>query len=160
MRRISAVLILILTIGGFAVAQDSVLTLIERYGLEDPVIAPGSFSDPELQQLYDDLIARGSESLEEALMAGALIEEVDIIDLDEAIAATSQDDIRFVYEALRSGSENHLRAFVSQLGDYEPQLLDEDAYDAIVDADARGGRGGGRRVADDDTYGGYRGGRR
>lgn len=209
MKRILVVLILVLTVGGFVVAQDSalseaeeqslafmreeeklardvyqamydlwglrvftniagseqqhmdsVLTLIERYGLEDPVIAPGRFSDPELQQLYDDLVARGSESVEEALMVGALIEEVDIIDLDEAIADTSQEDIRFVYESLRAGSENHLRAFVSQLGDYEPQLVDEAVYEAIVGSDGRGGPSAGRRVADDQRGGGYRGGRR
>ena len=90
-----------------------------------------------LQDLYDDLIAQGSESLVEALKVGALIEEVDIIDLDDLRATVvAEEAINYVYEQLRKGSENHLRAFVKNLTKqgvtYEPQLMSEEDYTAIV----------------------------
>lgn len=68
-----------------------------------------------MQALYEELIAIGSESLQNALIVGANIEEIDIIDLDEAIAATDNLDSQKIYESLRKGSENHLRAFVKNL---------------------------------------------
>jgi hypothetical protein len=54
-----------------------------------------------------------------------------------------------VYERLLAGSENHLRAFVSQLesagSDYQPSVLDADAYESILSSEnQRGGHGAGR----------------
>ncbi len=77
---------------------------------------------------------------------GALIEEVDIADLLEELAAVEHSDIQRVYGQLLRGSENHLRAFVStlewQTGEtYEPQVLDRVAYDEIVDVSSAGGPG-------------------
>ncbi len=67
----------------------------------------------------------GSESLAAALLVGGDIEEIDILDLEERIEGTDKADIIQVYDRLLSGSENHLRAFVStyerQTGeDYAP----------------------------------------
>ena len=43
---------------------DSIKTLIDRYGLTDPASSTvGVFTDPALQALYTDLVARGSQSL-------------------------------------------------------------------------------------------------
>ncbi|MDZ4169232.1 MAG: DUF2202 domain-containing protein [Coriobacteriia bacterium] len=96
---------------------DTIALLLERYGVDDPSEGKGigEFSDPELQKLHDDLVARGSVSLTEALKVGKLIEEVDIADLDERIARTTQADVLAVYKNLRAGSVNHLRAFNAQL---------------------------------------------
>lgn len=125
--------------------MDAMLSLVEAFDLVDPVQAPGLFTNPELQKLYDDLVARGSESLEEALLVGALIEEVDIVDLDKALSVTDDADSVRVYENLRAGSENHLRAFVSQLErlgtEYEPELLDSSEFESIASAGGRGRRG-------------------
>ena len=128
---------------------DAVKTLIGRYGLEDPAAQEiGVFTNPTLQQLYDQLVADGSKSLADALKVGAAIEEIDILDLEERIAQTDKADIQLVYENLMKGSRNHLRAFTStlekQTGEiYQPQYLDPVAYQAIVNAPKEtGGMGG------------------
>jgi hypothetical protein len=92
--------------------MDAVLTLIVRYGLEDPAAgnAAGAFTDPAFQALYDQLIDEGSTSLEAALGVGVLIEETDIVDLEEHLLDVVHDDIRSVYEDLPSGSQSHLAA--------------------------------------------------
>lgn len=130
--------------------MDAILTLIDQYGLVDPAAgnAVGVFIDPYLQALYDQLVATGSQSLVDALTVGATIEEIDIIDLDEYITATTNRDIIKVYTSLLAGSENHLRAFVPQLEQltgetYIPQYLSQEQYDAIMSADGNGQQGGG-----------------
>jgi hypothetical protein len=130
---------------------DAVLNLLERYDLTDPAAgqAVGEFSDATLQALYDQLVARGSVSLEEALRVGAAIEEIDILDLEEALVNVEHSDIRQVYENLLKGSQNHLRAFAKtlerQTGEtYTPQYLSQEAYDAILASDVGRGSGGSR----------------
>jgi len=121
--------------------MDSMVVLIERYSLANPVEGEvrGVFENPELQALYDDLVISGLVSETDALINGALIEEIDIIDLDNAIAGTDKQDIILIYENLRRGSENHLRSFVSNLEragiSYSPQELSEDEYDLIMQGD-------------------------
>jgi len=131
---------------------DAVKTLLDRYGLADPTAgkAAGEFADPKLQELYDTLIAQGSQSLAAALRVGAAIEEIDILDLQKAIADTDEAAITLVYQNLLKGSENHLRSFTStlqrQTGEtYQPQYLTQAAYDAIVGGATGGGRSSGRR---------------
>ncbi len=102
------------------VHMDSVKTILDRYGIPDPAAgkAQGEFTDPVLQNLHDDLIARGSASPVEALKAGVLVEETDIADLNKALATTEKNDIRTVYNNLLQGSMNHLNAFQSNLASY------------------------------------------
>jgi len=92
--------------------------LLDRYGLPDPAAgrAVGEFTNPILQQLYNDLMEQGSQSSTEALKVGVTIEEVDIRDLKNYIAATQKTDIIQVYNNLLNASYNHLSAFNSQLG--------------------------------------------
>jgi hypothetical protein len=116
---------------------NKVLGLIEYYGLEDPALpGNGEFSNEELQNLYNDLMAQGSDSLIAALKVGATIEEVDILDLWERLEQTDKLPITRVYSHLEKGSEHHLRAFVYQLKlrgvEYEPQYLTQEQYDAII----------------------------
>ncbi len=129
---------------------DMVLGLIQKYGLEDPAAgkAPGEFTNPDLQALYDQLVAQGSQSVGDALKVGAAIEEIDILDLKARIAQTDNEDIRTVYENLMAGSENHLRAFVQNLQQqtgetYQPQYLDQATYDAIISSPMGHGNAGG-----------------
>jgi hypothetical protein len=128
----------------------AVLTLIDQYGLADPAAAEvGVFTDPALQELYDQLVAEGRQSLADALRVGAAIEEIDILDLQQQIAQTDKADIELVYENLMKGSRNHLRAFTStltkQTGEtYQPQYLDRDSYDSIVNAGRETGQGQGQ----------------
>jgi hypothetical protein len=128
--------------------MDAVYTLLERYDMPDPVAdrEAGEFANAELQALYDELVAAGMQSLEQALRVGATIEEVDILDLEKHLAETDNADILRVYENLNRGSRNHLRAFVSTLSTqegvtYQPQYLSQEAYDAIISGSTeRGGR--------------------
>ena len=70
-------------------------------------------------------------------MVGALIETVDIIDIQKEIdEQVDNEDIAIVYDNLINGSYNHLRAFVRNLSrhgiEYEPLLLTVREYDIIV----------------------------
>jgi hypothetical protein len=124
---------------------DAIKTLLDRYGLADPASSSvGVFTDPDLQALYTELVARGSQSLAEALKVGAAIEEIDIIDLQTRLAQTDNADIQQVFNNLLNGSYSHLQAFVStlytQTGEtYQPQYLSAEAYQAIISADTPGG---------------------
>ncbi|MBD2484892.1 DUF2202 domain-containing protein [Planktothrix sp. FACHB-1365] len=97
--------------------ENQIETLLNNYQIEDPVgdNLIGVFVNPDLQQLYNNLIAQGSQSLTAALQVGVLIEETDIADLQERIAQTDNADIQKVYEQLLKGSNNHLSAFTSNL---------------------------------------------
>lgn len=126
--------------------MDSVTVLVERYGLDDDPseIIPGEFSHPELQKLYEDLVFAGMQSPEDALRVGALVEETDIVDLQDAMSRTGNADILRVYENLMSGSENHLRSFVNNIeqrgASYTPVVLEQEEYDAIISASGSRGR--------------------
>lgn len=96
--------------------MDAVDGLIARYQLTDTTPEEiGKFSIPELQDLYDELIEFGIQSLENALLVGVMIEETDIEDLSSAIAITQERPIKRVYTNLLDGSENHLNAFFRAL---------------------------------------------
>lgn len=98
--------------------MDALKVLLDRYGVADPATAQaGVFTNPDLQKLYTDLVARGSQSVTEALKVGTAIEELDIRDLGTRLAQTDQADLQQVYGNLRAGSENHRQAFsTSQAG--------------------------------------------
>ena len=120
---------------------DAVAEKIEKYGLPDPVIddTVGIFVNSFLLEKYYELVAKGQLSELDALRVGAFIEELDIIDLQESIEKTDEADLEELYANLMRGSRNHLRAFVELIEDatgedYEAQLLDQDAVDAIADS--------------------------
>lgn len=97
----------------------AVKVLLDRYGIADPAAGKGvgEFTNPDLQKLYNQLVAQGSKSLADALKVGIAIEELDIRDLQTRLARTSSADIKLVYNNLLRGSENHLRAFQRQTGE-------------------------------------------
>jgi len=125
--------------------MDAIKILLDRYDLADPAQAqPGIFSDPDLQTLYDQLLASGIQSLENAIKAGGAVEEVDILDLLARTELTEQAEILNVYGNLEHSSKNHLRAFVRALArqtgeTYQPQYLSPEAYQAILDGASQGG---------------------
>jgi len=128
---------------------ESVLALLDAYGIADPAkTEAGQFSNRDLQALYDQLTAQGSQSLQDAYLVGGAIEEIDILDLETHIAETDRDDIIQVYENLLRGSENHLRAFVrvfeNQIREsYRPQYMTQERYSAIVQGENGIGNGAG-----------------
>ncbi len=121
--------------------MDSMKAVLDCYGLPDPVDAaetPGVFIAPELGQLYATLVAQGKLSQLDALKVGALIEEIDIADLQESIEISQQAYTDAVYASLMCGSRNHMRAFVGQIikteGSYTAQVIDQAMVDAIVNS--------------------------
>lgn len=96
--------------------QSQVAALLVSYGIADPRSSEiGVFTNPDLQALYNTLIAQGSVSEQAAMEVGVLIEETDIADLDVMISETTEPDVIAVLESLRAGSVNHLAAFERQL---------------------------------------------
>lgn len=120
--------------------MDILKMLVDKYELADPVAdnSRGVFTDPELQALYDELLAAGSRSALDALQVGATIEDLDIFDLDQALARTDNADLRTAYQNLMKGSRNHLRAFAGWLAAYgQPyiaQYLSPEEVESIINA--------------------------
>ncbi|MGG7566944.1 DUF2202 domain-containing protein [Rhodovulum sp. DZ06] len=98
--------------------MDVLLAQAEKLGLTlDAILAApeGEYVNPEIQAMYDDLMAQASTSTEAALNVGVFIEETDIIDLAEASAEVEGTQLATIYDNLLAGSENHLAAFESLL---------------------------------------------
>jgi hypothetical protein len=117
---------------------EAVRLLLVRYSLADPAanLTEGVFENQTLQQLYANLIQQGNLSYLDALKVGCAIEEIDILDLQNALVNVDNQDIRIVYDNLTKGSRNHLRSFVNALTvigvTYVPQYLTTEAYTAII----------------------------
>lgn len=132
--------------------MSEVLLVLEKYGVSDPVLddSSGVLNNAELGRMYQDFVKRGTVSVEEALKVGMTIEELDILDLKQRLATSSNDDVSFLYERLISGSYNHLRAFYSNLSargiDYKPVYISQGDFDAIISSgrESGPGYGGGR----------------
>jgi rhodanese-related sulfurtransferase len=129
----------------------AVLGLLNTYQIADPVGSTpveGVFTDPKIQDLYNTLTTRGALSLNDALAVGALIEDLDIVDLETLLGQTTRDDMTQVYSNLQRGSRNHLRSFVSQLesrgGTYTPSYLSKETFEQIMTSPRETGAGGGR----------------
>jgi hypothetical protein len=93
--------------------MDSAQTLCEKYGVDISNVDEtdiGVFVVPVLQELYDTLVAQGSESELAALEVGVYVEITDIDDLEHAEIGMPSDVVK-VYENLKAGSYNHLDAF-------------------------------------------------
>jgi hypothetical protein len=93
--------------------MDAVKRLLDKYNVPDPLTTDsvGVFPDPQFQLLYDQFIQQGNQSLQEALLVGKSIEELDIADLEYQLSFVDNPDIIKVYQNLKAASENHLAAF-------------------------------------------------
>ena len=96
--------------------MDAIKRLIEKYGLQDPVVddTVGKFTNPIFIELYNDLVDKGEMSYCDALQAGIDIEVLDIKDIEEALTDIAANDVIRVFNNLLSGSWNHYNAFTSQ----------------------------------------------
>jgi hypothetical protein len=146
--------------------MDAVAYLLTSFGLEDPAVdkAVGEFDNQELQALYGQLVGRGQESLEDALLVGGLIEEIDIKDLQENIEKIDNPSIIQVFKNLLNGSMNHLNGFVrnyeNQTGNsYEAQYMSQAAVDELIGTTSGQGNGPGGDFTGSEARGNGRGGR-
>lgn len=141
---------------------SAVRDMLEKYGIKDPSANDnvGAFTGenygPYFTKKFNELVERGRQSDIEALKVGALIEELDMLDIKycplEVLAQTDaleemsdcgrvhteKSDLYRLYSSLLEGSENHLRAYVKLIerrqgkGSYEAQILTQDQVDVIL----------------------------
>lgn len=123
--------------------MNSVLNLMNKYGIPDSASTEiGVFNNTDIQALYINLTAQSNISLVEALKVGAIIEDLDINDIDDFISNTTKSDLLSVYDNLTCGSKNHIRSFTSQLSSngvtYIPQFISIEYYNTIL-SESNGG---------------------
>ena len=120
--------------------MEPVLLLLRKYDLPYPVAvnAVSVFTNDSLQALFHQLVARGKTSLPDGYMVGATIEDLDIYDLQQAKLRADNQDIHLVYDMLAKGSRNHLRSFYRNIvkagGNYAPQYITQQEFDAIINS--------------------------
>lgn len=97
---------------------DALISQAETIGIDvDQFLfePAGTYQDEDLQEMFDTLLAQGSESVTAALEVGKAIEEKDIVDIADAIDDVKGTALASAYENLLTGSGNHLDAFDSLL---------------------------------------------
>lgn len=144
------------------VHTDKVRQTLEGYGVQDPNTNDnlGIFTGEDYGEYftakYDALISQAASSELNALYVGALIEELDMLDIQRCpevileqdngiesetecgLGYTDQSDLQNLYESLIRGSKNHLRGYVRAIeavigeGAYAPQLLSQTELDEIL----------------------------
>lgn len=140
----------------------AVTDMLAKYGIPSPSTNDnvGVFTGAAYGWYFTDkfnaLVARGEVSELDALYVGAFIEELDMLDINQCpkviIEAdnginelsecgkvyTDKADIQRLYGSLIAGSEDHLRAYVSNIekqigpGNYLAQILDQEQLDTIL----------------------------
>lgn len=126
--------------------MDAILQLLNKYDLPDPAGNKGTgvFTNTRLQELYNQLVERGSRSMKDALKVGITIEDLDIFDLTNAMSKINHEDIKMVYDNLNRASRNHLRSFYSNIlsaGEtYTPQYISRETFDAIISSPVERGK--------------------
>ncbi len=124
---------------------NAITLLLTNYGSTEITIGEaGVFADAAVQTLYNDLVTKANVSIEEAFKTGALIEEMDINDLNESLVNTTNANVLLVFDNLLKGSRNHLRAFNRQLTTlgivYTPVFISQADYDQIASSPMEKGK--------------------
>jgi hypothetical protein len=93
--------------------ENSVANVMKHYGIPLPVRGDkvGVFVNPELQKLYNELIAKGRKSPKDALEVGIMVEVTDVEDLDKYLNTATSPDVIALFKFLRAGSYNHYNGF-------------------------------------------------
>lgn len=116
--------------------MDAIAQLLTSYGIQYTILPAGQFADSALLNFYNQFITNGSISSANALQIGATIEDLDILDLEEYTALSTNETVINVFNSLECGSRNHLRSFVSAIvsagGSYSPQFISQDYYNEII----------------------------
>lgn len=124
---------------------EMIKTLADRYDINmSKAVRSGErgiFDDAVLQKSYIDLTQKGQQSLTAAFQVGALIEEMDIKDLNAAITETNNAQLQQTYQRLLEGSRNHLAAYSQNLKQagtaYVPSYITTADYEAIMRGSAQ-----------------------
>ncbi|WP_397363012.1 DUF2202 domain-containing protein [Olleya sp. R77988] len=118
--------------------MNLVSNLLDYYNVEYNILPVGEFVNQELQNFYNQFVIDGQVNQSNALQIGATIEDLDIVDLESNLNATTNTSIIEVFENLQCGSRNHLRSFVSVIENsgetYTPQFLTQQEYNLIINS--------------------------
>lgn len=118
--------------------MDAVENLLKLYEMEYTIMQTGIFQNTELQHIYNSLIAKGETSFIDALTVGAIIEDLDIKDLEDWMLKIDNPEINNVFTSLQCGSRNHLRAFTASLDNagssYIPEYITQSEYEQIINS--------------------------
>lgn len=142
--------------------MDSATDVLLKYGFPNPSTNDnvGVFTSEDygwyFSEKYNQLTTSGANSELDAFYVGALIEELDmrdinfcptvIVETDNGInnisecgkVYTDKEDIIRLYDNLLEGSTNHLKAYVENIekmigeGNYEAQVLTQEQVDEIL----------------------------
>jgi hypothetical protein len=124
-----------------AQSADAILTadnaILTKYNLPLPTVtAPGTFSDPKLQNLYVYLTGQSGGTTPDQLNTAAMSEEIHISDISAALSHTDNADLKSIYNQELAFSRNNLRAIIPLLSTYGqsyiPQYLSQDTINSIV----------------------------
>ncbi len=125
-----------------AVAETNHITTIERlltyYEIEfPPLTKAGIFNDETRQAEYNKLLSQG-KTLVDAYKVIALLEEENIVAYQNVLPSITNQNIKLIMSNMLKSSTNHFKAVINQitiLGEvYKPSLLDEKAYQEIIDS--------------------------
>ena len=119
--------------------------VLQLYNITRPDLGHGLFENEGYQYSYNEWLSQGLADSVHTCYIAAYIEEMDILDLIDGIKIAETAEIKNLYETLKAGSENHLRAYHKFLKmefniDLQPQLMDQEMFDEII---ASGGSGHG-----------------
>ena len=118
--------------------MNAVENLLKQYNISYEILPDGQFINDELQTFYNQFIKAGSLNTANAFQIGATIEDLDIVDLQKFIDASSNASVIAVFENLQCGSRNHLKSFLKGIeahgGTYTPQFLSKEDYLAIINS--------------------------
>lgn len=131
--------------------MDRVKSIMQEYNIEDlSSNTIGIFNNGNLQAVYNQLIQQVDQSLVDALLVGATIEDLDIKDIEDFEARTQNEEILQMYSNLKCGSRNHLRAYYRLIlnndSDYQPAYISQELFESIINSEnERCGDGNNRR---------------
>ena len=125
-------------------------TVLSDKGLSDPTAGDplGEFDDPDLQAMYEDLVARGLTSLAEAAQVGIDIEQMDIVELSAALESADDPAVSKVLTDQLAASERHLAAFERLAGTGDGSSADNGEQGNGSQGKGRNGQGGAKGAQD------------
>ena len=116
--------------------MNAIEDLLIQNNIEYTILSLGEFENQALQDFYNQFVIDGAVNQANALQIGATIEDLDIVDLQDYMNATTNTSLINVFISLQCGSRNHLRSFVLGIENggntYTPQFLSEDDYNVVI----------------------------
>lgn len=120
--------------------KELLLQIMDNFGVASPLSGEysnaGKFKDKELQNLYADLLRKGSYSVLDGLIQSARFEEKDIQDLGRFMESSTNEYVVSTFGKLKKVSENHLKVIVNNVrsrgADYAPATLTTEEFDNII----------------------------